>query len=293
MIKTILISACVLLLSNCKNTPINESEAERRNEFHTYNIYSKEVKGTFLISVYQPNKEHSNQQERYPVVYVLDANLYFDMVAAMCKGYEKVGLLPPMIVVGIGYRDIYAMDSLRNRDYTYPEAIPIYEMNNSGHAKQFLSFIERELVPEIDSKFKTDPSMRILAGHSLGGYFALFAMQQNFTEGANVFSNYISASPSLHYNHYFILDELAKSKRSENANGDAYIAYGGLEDFNDGEPIKVETKVLFERLKKSINVGDRKICEIDAYSNLNHMQTAMPAFLKGLEGVFDSPTMEK
>lgn len=37
------------------------------------------------------------------------------------------------------------MDSLRSRDYTYPLAIPEYEMSVSGQADKFFSFIKNEL----------------------------------------------------------------------------------------------------------------------------------------------------
>ncbi|MBP7477017.1 MAG: alpha/beta hydrolase [Chitinophagales bacterium] len=293
MIKYFLITTSITLLFNCKNASDADGINSKDNSIHAYNIYSKEVGDTFSISVYHPQMSATNQHAQLPVVYVLDANLYFDMVVSMCKGYEKVGLLPPMIVVGIGYRDIYAMDSLRNRDYTFPEAIPIYEMIVSGRAMQFQSFIQSELIPEIDKKFKTDAGTRILAGHSLGGYFTLFALHQNLEAGKNTFSHYIAASPSLHYNHYYITEQFGKIKRNEEVSGNLFLSYGGQEDFNDGEPSMIASKVLFERIEKSIDVDGRDDCEVNAFSNLNHMQTAMPTFMKGLEKAFAGPPIER
>lgn len=171
---------------------------------------------------------------------------------------KKWDCSPLMIVVGIGYRDIYAMDSLRNRDYTFPEAIPIYEMIVSGRAMQFQSFYSSELIPEIDKKFKTDAGTRILAGHSLGGYFTLFALHQNLEAGKNTFSHYIAASPSLHYNHYYITEQFGKIKRNEEVSGNLFL-YGGQEDFNDGEPSMIASKVLFERIEKSLMWMDEMI----------------------------------
>ena len=85
------------------------------------------------------------------MVYVLDANLYFDIIATTIDKYAQVGLAPNVILVGIGYRDFPTMDSLRNRDDTYPLAIPEYEMSTSGGADKFLSFIDHELIPQIDA----------------------------------------------------------------------------------------------------------------------------------------------
>ena len=101
------------------------------------------------------------------------------------------------------------MDSLRNRDFTYPAAIPEYEMSVSGNADKFLSFILNELVPEIDTKYSVDKNSRVLFGHSFGWLLYLYALYQNLLKKW-CFSAYISASPSTHYNHNYILDELAK-----------------------------------------------------------------------------------
>jgi predicted alpha/beta superfamily hydrolase len=49
---------------------------------------------------------------------------------------------------------------------------------NSGGAPAFLDFLEHELIPFIDRTYRTNTSDRGLLGHSLGGLFALYALEQ-------------------------------------------------------------------------------------------------------------------
>jgi predicted alpha/beta superfamily hydrolase len=60
-----------------------------------------------------------------------------------------------MIVVGIQNVD-------RRRDYTPDKVVTVRE-NNSGGGESFLSFLEDELIPELDQKYRTAP-YRILFG---------------------------------------------------------------------------------------------------------------------------------
>jgi tetratricopeptide (TPR) repeat protein len=64
----------------------------------------------------------------------------------------------------------------------------------SGGADNFFKFIQTELIPEIEKEYRVQP-YRILAGHSLGGLFAIHAMISH----AGVFNSYIAVSPSLQW----------------------------------------------------------------------------------------------
>jgi predicted alpha/beta superfamily hydrolase len=137
---------------------------------------------------------------------------------------------PSIILVGIGYKDFSALDSLRrNRDDTCPTAIPEYEMSVSGGAHKFLSFINNELVPKIDKEYKVDTSKRILMGHSLGAYFIVYTLLQDLMGKSNSFSSYIAASPSIHYNKYYLLSHLKEiaTQKDRRKKVKTYITFGG------------------------------------------------------------------
>src|SRR5690606_31515632 len=79
----------------------------------------------YSLFVRLPKRYSKTKQQAYPVIYLLDGNAYFDAVASSVDSYiqgKNISVDP--IVVGIGYENAYVMDSLRNRDYTYPEALP-------------------------------------------------------------------------------------------------------------------------------------------------------------------------
>jgi predicted alpha/beta superfamily hydrolase len=57
----------------------------------------------------------------------------------------------------------------------------------------FLEFLEHELIPFIDRTYRTNITDRGLLGHSLGGEFALYALEQR----PGLFQRIIAASPAL------------------------------------------------------------------------------------------------
>lgn len=272
----------------CTDSTNKKEQKHTTGEENTFRIYSKNVSDSFSISVSLPNDYNAQSSEKYPVVYLLDANLYFDIAATTLHKYSDVGLAPSVILIGIGYKDFPTMDSLRNRDDTYPTAIPEYEMSVSGGADKFLSFINNELVPEIDKEYKVDTSKRVLMGHSLGGYFTAYACLQYLTGKAHGFNSYIAASPSIHYNKYWLLNQLKATPPSKNDDDkiNVYITYGGLEDAeSQSDPDVMKLDDLAKQLSGLLSVKQSNIVhyKADIFSNLDHMDTQLPTFIKGLQ----------
>jgi predicted alpha/beta superfamily hydrolase len=248
-------------------------------------FYSKNVADSFSIFISTPD-EYDTSHQNYPIVYLLDANLYFDIVATTLKKYAEVGLADPVILVGIGYKDIQTMDSLRDRDYTFPQALPEYEMTASGGANKFLDFIEREVVPYIDHEYRTDSSNRILMGHSLGGYFTAYALLKNLSGTGNHFNAFIAASPSLHYNDYYVIKEFNNLSKAEARDKKlkAYFTFGGLEE----DPIE-ESSIIPDLISALSTISKKQAgmlsIKTDIFTNLDHMDTPIPTFIKGLQWV--------
>lgn len=272
----------------CNQNLGKKEQTDETGSGNSFSMYSKSVADSFSVFVNLPNDYKHEQRDKYPVVYLLDANLYFDIIATIVNKYSEVGLSPSVILVGIGYKDFPTMDSLRSRDNTYPVAIPEYEMTVSGGANQFLSFINNELIPHIDKEYKTDTSKRVLIGHSLGGYFVVYTLLQDLLIGSSRFNSYIAASPSIHYNNYYILNQLKalstdynKSKKIK-----AYITYGGQEDAeSETDSSIMKLGDLTNELNKALAGKHPKylIYKSDIFSNLDHMDTQLPTFIKGLQ----------
>jgi len=141
-------------------------------------IYSNILKEKRNVWVYVPNGDGKNQ--RFPVLYLLDAEDHFHSAVGIVK--QLSGVLPDMIIVGI-------TNTIRNRDLTPTH---VESNQNSGGGENFMRFIEKELMPHIDSLYPSS-SYRLFSGHSLGGLTVVNA----FVNHTNLFNAYIALDPSL------------------------------------------------------------------------------------------------
>ncbi|MEK0315721.1 alpha/beta hydrolase [Cohnella sp. 56] len=149
----------------------------------------------------------------YPVLYALDADATFlTMAEAVRLQTRRPHGYDPAVVVGIGYPSREPFDMTRRcYDFTMPAAGGTLPERPDGRpwpehggADLFLGFIERELIPFVDGRFKTDPGRRTLYGHSLGGLLALHA----FFAGSAQFAGYAAGSPSIWWGDYAVLREM-------------------------------------------------------------------------------------
>lgn len=265
----------------CSSRPAAD-QATSNKQVDTLNIYSESVQDSFFVSIQLPSEYTDSVNKKYPVAFVLDGNFYFPTLAPLVKQYEITGLLPPIILISIGYRNIMEMDSLRTRDYLYPKALPADEVNLSGGAENFLHFINQELLPLVDKKYRTKQVDRTVLGHSFGGYFTLFALLQQ-VETSNIhFQHIVSASPTLWYHDAYLNklpSALDNSRLSDSLS--IFITAGSLEDKTwTITPIKQ----LAQRLTKTTN---KKISlKHILYTELDHMDTGQLSFIKALQNIY-------
>ena len=146
------------------------------------------------IWIYNPGQNDLSADDRYPVLYLLDAEDHFYSTVAMVK--QMSGRWPGMIVVGIRNTD-------RNRDLK-PSKIDANGniVPNSGGGEKFMSFIEKELMPHIDSFYPTAP-YKIFSGHSLGGLMVVNTLLND----PHLFNAYIAIDPSLWWNDMQLVDQ--------------------------------------------------------------------------------------
>lgn len=162
------------------------------------------VADTFSIFVRLPDGYDAAPDRRFPLVLQLDANLAlaneFEVTAGFASELEAAGVIPPTVVVGIGYPYPDAPQKGRNRDYTLPLLHPdISGGFDAGGAPQFLEFLRDELMPAIEARYRVQgPRGRALVGHSLGGLFTDYALLQ-FDPAKPFVTGFLPASPSLWY----------------------------------------------------------------------------------------------
>ena len=114
-----------------------------------------------------------------------------------------------MIVVGITNTD-------RTRDLTPTKATGLNAAQFlTAGADNFLKFIETEVIPEIEKRYRVQP-YRVLAGHSFGGLFAVHALITR----PELFNSYVAVSPSLQWSDEATLkraEEFFKARKELNA----------------------------------------------------------------------------
>ncbi|MEP7144501.1 MAG: alpha/beta hydrolase-fold protein [Ferruginibacter sp.] len=169
-------------------------------------IDSKILNEKRKVWIYVPNNGSDDlySKQHYPVVYLLDGDAHFSSVVGMIQQLSSVNgntICPEMIVVGIPNTD-------RTRDLTPTHVIsdlPFVDSNfskNSGGGEKFTSFIEKELMPHIDSLYPTLP-YRVLIGHSFGG----LTVMNTLIHHTNLFNAYIAIDPSMWWDNKKLLTQ--------------------------------------------------------------------------------------
>jgi predicted alpha/beta superfamily hydrolase len=273
--------AQILLLALCLiNWGYQSTTPAQKAKTNPATYYSQAVGDSFSIYTQLPLEYQDSTHKQYPVVVVLDANFHFPMLAASVHQYEKGGLLPPLIVVGIGYQSFALMDSLRVRDYLYPAALPTDELKAPGGGEAFRQFVTHELLVAIDSTYRTTPKNRTLLGHSFGGYFALYTLLNQVRNKTREFDNVVAASPPVWY-HNFYLNQLPVelSRLDKQAPIRLFLSVGGQENAQwDVKPVEALLASIRRKGKVSLDGG--------VYNQLGHMDTGQLSFLKGLQSVY-------
>jgi len=211
-------------------------------------IQSKELNEKRILNIYLPEGYNPDEATKYPVIYLLDGSADEDFIhisgLVQFNSFEWINQVPKSIVVGIATVD-------RKRDFTFPTTVEKDKIRfpATGHSDQFIAFIEKELQPFIEKKYKTNDSKTII-GQSLGGLLGTEILLKKPT----LFNKYVIVSPSLWWNNGSLLDldsEMLKENFKQQT--DIYIAVGkeGLAPTAIPHVMEVDANLLAEKLKES------------------------------------------
>ena len=206
-------------------------------------IHSKILQEDRFVWLRLPSEPTGNSslKESYPVVYVLDAEANFNTTVEILKQLNKSTsniIFSQSIVVGIG--NIWE----RDRDYTPTHVIPSPFVDSmaakkSGGGEKFILFMEKELIPYINSKYSASSS-RILIGHSLGGLTAMNIMLNH----TKLFTGYAAIDPSMWWDDQKLLKQsktILSAGKFENVSLFLAIANTQNKEMNDVSEIKKDT----------------------------------------------------
>ena len=211
----------LFITSSCNNESNNQLTKTTETPFKTSlnlgvrdTVFSQSLNEKRPIIISLPSG-YEKGNSNYPVLYLTDGLQNIWHALGTIEVLTRTGSMPPVIVVGIESLD-------RNRDFS-----PTENKNSpgSGGGPKYLEFMEKELIPFIDSNYRTQP-FRILEGHSMGGLFAAYALM----EKPKLFNAYIIMSPSFWWNNEeYITKANAFFKNNPDLEATLFFGIGTLE----------------------------------------------------------------
>jgi len=159
------------------------------------------------VWIYLPPGYRDHPERRYPVLYMADGQNVFDAATSFAGEWRAdetlereilAGRVAPLIVVAV------ANGGARRLDEYTPWADP---RHGGGGAAAHLRAWRAVLVPWVDARYRTlhDPAHRAVAGSSLGGLLALYAVFAH----PDLFGAAAALSPSLWWDDHHLLAWLA------------------------------------------------------------------------------------
>lgn len=270
MSKLITTATLLLLIINLLNAQDNATIVIGTK--HT--LHSDQLNEDREFWVGLPDSYHKEDStKKYPVLILLDGYTHFKTVTGivhfMSSDRNRNYFIPEMIVVAIENVD-------RERDFTVTK-IKIQRPNTMGGGRNFLKFIEKELIPYIDKNYSTEPS-RILVGHSLGGLLTL----HSYMDESSVFDAFIALDPSIWW------DEQLMKEKVDSIPATCYTKKFYLATANQGEANYERNKQRHDVLNSLIKqkAPTPVLFKVDYFENESHRSVPLIGIYEGLKYLF-------
>lgn len=228
----------------------------------TVTVSSRHLNKGMVIDVYLP-AGYSEKSERYPVLVTCQS--HFLHVSGITADLALKNNAPELIVASV-------------RNYSSGDFIPekIEGHPDSGGADRLIAFFRDELIPDLDSRYRTRP-FRIFYSGSFGGGFAVYM----YLSQPGVFNACLSATPAIDYEggSTLIMDNL-RSYLAKNGHQDRFL-YMGVES----EPLLIPLLDKFVGILKEAELKGSK-WEYHPFLDEDHGSIANKVIYHGLKFVF-------
>lgn len=251
---------------------------------HTDSLYSDALQEQRKVWIYLPQSFNIFTNSKYPVLYLLDGDMYFYGLSGIVRQLSSFGatICPESIIVAIP-------NTNRNRDLTPFD--PEDSTYHSSGIEMFTKFIGNELIPFIDKKYSTLPH-RTLIGHSLGGSFVISTLINH----KNLFTNYLAIDPGLKFHDYRFFNQAIREIEQKSYEGKALfltIANTMPEGMDTVTAMK-DTSWISSTIRSNLNfanaidgfTGNHLDYEWRYYSNENHISVPTISEYDGLKYFF-------
>jgi uncharacterized protein len=236
-------------------------------------ITSKIMGKDYQLYISFPKGYSTQDTTKYPVLFVLDGQSSFPVFKSVRESMDIDKELDSLIIVGIGSGLDFVSSSI-NRTYDYTPSLDTtfdrqYERDGakqynldynsvkgkikSGGAEKFLQCITTEIIPYIDTHYKTTND-RGITGFSFGGLFTAWC----FINTKGIFNKFGINSPSLWWNSEDILKQaevmFTKNKTWEISPTKVFISVGQKEESKMVSGMEKFSKLLETKRYKNISV---------------------------------------
>jgi predicted alpha/beta superfamily hydrolase len=213
-----LFALLLLLLAGMVTVGLQIIKHNRSIWGRTDRINSKILSKVRKVRVYLPASYEAStpNKQLYPVIYLLDGDVHCASVVAMLKQPGDVNhhaAHTKLIVVAVKSSD-RARDFTQTRSLIGPEGNKLPGLINSGGSEKFIAFIEKELVPYIESVYPASQHKAII-GHSLGG----LAVMNILIHQTKLFNAYVAIDPSMWWDNRKVLHEAQEQFKNKNFSG--------------------------------------------------------------------------
>jgi len=252
------------ILSVCSETSMGQSIHPTETQLTKgHSIKSGFNNKTYQLWISLPKKYSEKDTLRYPVLYVLDGKFSFNSMTSIRDLLELGKEIKDIIIVSIDFRGTtdedwfvsryndFTPSSILQADTLWSKIMRIPEGKlKSGGAESFLNTMEKDLIPYINSHYKTTED-RGLFGHSLGGLFAGYCLLKK----PGLFKRYGINSPSFWWNNSeLVRNENYFASEHTDLSAKVFFSVGGAEDAMMLAPFNTFTNAIKSRNYKGLSM---------------------------------------
>lgn len=202
-------------------------------------VFSEILNQDRPFSVYLPQGYYNNENQEFPVLYILDGEYNFRYVSGLLELEGGISeRIPKMILVAISGKG--------SETYSHNCKPNITGIEDKGNADKVANFIANELIPYVNTNYKTN-DFKILSGHSLGGLFIINTALHH----PKLFNHYIAISPALWWQGNAI-NQIAQQKTKDGFKANVYVSLANEKGMGVDSFLGVATSSI---LKNNIFIG--------------------------------------
>ncbi|MGZ2371685.1 alpha/beta hydrolase [Ancylomarina sp. YFZ004] len=279
-------------------SPVSGQKLRESNNTEFHKISSEKQDYTLKVTL-PPNFD---QEENYSVLYYLDAWFLSDIVTGSYNVLNRCEYVEDVVLVGITiegseldfntqrnmdftpskYRSLFLCDNINatnpnGLDITFKSGVgengaPLIP-ETTGGAGEFINFSSKKLFPFVENKYPNLKKRKGLLGHSFGGLFGTYLIQQK----PDLIDDYILISGALSWNESEILkEELFSGFKNSSRQHQLFLTYGKSEVKITSIPNEALNNIVKSLGKKNFNY------KFKIYDEANHHSILSRAIYDGL-----------